>query len=387
MPHTITASLLRWHATCTRHIWLHTHGDETQQSDLSAGTIYSLEQGQQHEQNVHEATTQEIRSIPADSWSDAVQITRELMQAGRGTILNAPLEIQFEVPNYTEPFIIRGKIDRLQKLSRRQHNLPYPISYFPIEIKHYHKIDIEDALQLDLYIWMLRETLQEPLNHGEFWLSADVTHRPQKRILHEYNEERLMNHLHNVARLMHDTTNEPPVRLRPHCDRCHWKRACTQQARGEQNVTLLRPREETLQDMMDANIHTLSDVIRTDEKTLITLRQVGKTTARKMRAKAQAYLEDRPILMQTPPKITQEEGWYFDIETHPSKPNWVWSIGWRWQTNESQVILVIPNSQPSTLTLPDGRLIQAVPDSHSAWELFHDNVICQYTTHLSLDEV
>jgi hypothetical protein len=80
MPHTITASLLRWHATCTRHIWLHTHGDETQQSDLSAGTIYSLEQGQQHEQNVHEATTQEIRSIPADSWSDAVQITRELMQ-------------------------------------------------------------------------------------------------------------------------------------------------------------------------------------------------------------------------------------------------------------------------------------------------------------------
>jgi predicted RecB family nuclease len=39
---------------------------------------------------------------------------------------------------------------------------------------------------------------------------------------------------------------------------------------------------------------------------------------------------------------------------------------------------VIPHCEPSTLTLPDGRIIQAVPDSHSAWEFFHDSVIANH---------
>jgi predicted RecB family nuclease len=378
MPPIITASLLRWHAQCTRHIWLHTNGDSTQQTDLGTGVVYSLEQGQRHERQVHEATTHDIRTIPAENWADAVTITQDLMNNGSNLILGASLEAQFHFPDYDEPLTIRGKVDRIQKVHRRQHNLPYPVSYYPIEIKHYDEIGLADTLQLDLYIWLLRQRLQEHLQHGEFWLSADVTSHPQKRIPHEYNEERLMNHLHNVARLMHQATVAPPIRLRPHCDSCHWKQDCTQKAQEQQSITLLRPREETLEDMANAGIHTLSDVLQTDEKTLTTFRQVGKATAHKLRAKAQAYLENRPIVMQTPPAITREEGWYFDIETHPHKPHWVWSIGWRWQTDESQVILVIPHCEPSTLTLPDGRIIQAVPDSHSAWEFFHDSVIANH---------
>lgn len=142
----------------------------------------------------------------------------------------------------------------------------------------------------------------------------------------------------------------------------------------KKSITHLNIRHETIVDMAQSGIHTLEQIIAMSEHDLCQFRQVGQKTARKLIAQAHAYLNDIPIVLQAPPTTVRQQGWYFDIETNPAT-NQIWSIGWCWQEEPTQVVVVAPRATNVTMRLPDGRDIWLVPDVASAWSRFADDLI------------
>lgn len=381
-PLLITASLLRWSATCERHIWLTAHGDSALQSDLEPAVVYQMEAGNRHESAVHHRTSPVIHTHSVSGWEEAVHKTRELMHEGVAGIIGACLEYRGQVEGISRPLIIRGKVDRLERYdfgSSIQHRIWYQrtgraFAYVPIEIKRYLELNIADRLQMDCYVWLLTQLQQIAPPAPEFWLSQDVAGIPRDKIPHDYDEDRFLTALARIASLQSDSDNAPPIILAPHCKSCRWYNACMKGARSGKSVTVLSLHRETRAHFREVGITSLHQIAEMDEKTLLSFRYVGKKTVHKLKAQTQAYLENRPIWLQELPEICREKGWYFDIETNPSANNATWSIGWSWHDEPTQIVIVVSGSNGETLDLPDGRQIILAPDVAGAWSIFAESV-------------
>jgi predicted RecB family nuclease len=370
-PIIITASMLRWLKTCERRVWLDAHNDVSLREALSPAVLQRLHEGVEHEEDVHAATAPRMESIPVRDWSQGVELTRQAMQEGMKTILGAHLEASLELDGV--PIIVRGKIDRLVRVHRLIHVMKHPqkMVYAPVEIKQYLQLDEADSLQLDCYIWLLKQTQQVEPPTAEFWLGKDEYGVPVHRIQHEYDEDRFLNTLSRMVYLISQQTDAPPVRLAEHCKGCGWHSACKTQAKVHYDVSLLNGlRSETHTHFKLASITSMHQVAAMTVDELRKFKGIGRVTAETMQLQARAYVEQRPMWLEQLNEICKRPMWFFDIETDPYTGN-VWSIGWADHDRNLGLLIVTPHqSKTRHITLPDGRVVALVPDTNAAWRYF-----------------
>lgn len=140
---------------CQRRVWLD-HHEETP-TDLTP--IWVNQQGIDHENALHDALLPNALTVSVDNWQHGVQVTQNLLrQADVRVITGAYLEV------IHQGAIIRGRLDRLQKISR---------GYQVIEIKSHSRLQPTDLTQMDLYLWMLDQISDRSVS-GEFWLGQMV---------------------------------------------------------------------------------------------------------------------------------------------------------------------------------------------------------------------
>lgn len=352
---TITPSLLRMLPMCERRVWLDHHRNPVERESL---VILRLINGQHHEEAVLAASVSE--SIRVSDWDEGVRVTQTLIESGAKVINGAFLQAEFE------GYRVRGRADRLVRGAGIWKHV-----YSPIEIKQYTRLGDADLLQMDFYVWLMTQMQGiEPL--GEFWLGRDARNRPLRKLLHEYNERRLMEALRGAAQVLE--SGEPPVVLRSHCKECHWHSACKTTASEHLDVSLLSGlRQDTRKHFRELGITSLHQIAALTPDDLRRFKGI-KSTAPAVHAHARAFVSRAPVWINTLPKICFEGGWMFDIETDPMT-GVVWSIGWCDDRGNDQIAIVAPQvSKPQRFNLADGREIILVPDSDAAWEALADGV-------------
>lgn len=364
----ITPSDLRWMSICERHIWL--NASKNTSPDLSPSLIYRLEND-----------NRDISAISVQGWDDVLEKTQMLMEKGAESIIDACLEYSWQIEGIGETVTLRCKVDRLNRYdlgSSIKDRLWYERTgrsfiYLPIKMIQSQYPDETDLLQLDCAIWLLHQLQAIESPSAEFWITRDIALQPQAVITHDYDPDRFEALLHKTASLMTLTQSEPPILIAPHCQTCNWYANCTAKTTSTKSVTLLSLRRETLLHLAQDGITALHQIIEMEESTLLTYRFVGKKTVHKLKAQAQAFMQNQPVWIGDTPEICQQEGWFFDIETLPDSGH-VWSIGWSWQDDPTQILIVVPGSNGETLMLPDGRHIMLVPDKDAAWTSFCESV-------------
>ncbi|MFN8376370.1 MAG: TM0106 family RecB-like putative nuclease [Anaerolineae bacterium] len=375
-PLIISASLLRWLPTCERRVWLDAHSDAAQREALSPAVVERLHDGVEHEEAIHAVTAPRMQTLPARDWAEAVEQTQRAMDEGAKAIIGACLEVTLEVDGV--PVVVRGKVDRLVRVHRLSTLMKQKRVYAPVEIKQYTELSGADLLQLDCYVWMLTQMQGIEPPTAEFWLGRDYEGYPQRRIEHEYDEERFLPVLKRAVQLVSRQAGEPAVFLAAHCRECGWHSACKAQAAVHYDVSLLNGlRSETHEHFRQASITSMQQVAAMSVDELRQFRGIGKITAPALQSQARAWVEQRPIWLDSVPDVCQRPMWFFDIETDPYTQK-VWSIGWSDHERNLGLLIVTPHQRKTRLmTLPDGRTVQRVAlvaDTDAAWRYFAEAV-------------
>ena len=362
-PLIITPSLLRNLVTCERRGWLDTFGEKTEQQALTPiGALYGIA----HEQAIQTIASPNAETLSVSTWDEGVTLTQELMDAGTSVIIGAYIETSYELENGTE-VILRGRVDRLTR--NAQSHL-----YEPVEIKQYISIGKGDELQLDFYLSILQDMQGDKLR-GHFWLGSDAQDHPRYVIQHVLNPAHLQLMLRRAYAVL-TQEDAPPVELVGHCKTCPWYAACTEVARTNLDLSLLpRLNTQARKHLERGGITTLQQLAALSIEELQRFKGI-KTTAASHRANALAFVEDRPVWVNTMPQLLHQGGWMFDLETAalPGGDGLPWSLGWSDEAGNSRIAIVAPNQPHERVTLnPIGELI-TVRDKDEAWEVFHDSV-------------
>jgi predicted RecB family nuclease len=368
-PLIITAQTLRHLITCERRVWLDAHGDPSARDEVSPETQWLYAMGIQHEQTVQQATAATITPVPVSTWEEGIAATRDLMRQGIPGIVGAYLEYSAPLDLTDRHYTLRAKVDRLVRRSYQGKTV-----YAPIEIKQRTRPEDADWVQLDFYVWLLG-LIQGTAPPAELWLGADEIGRPRTRLLHEYDEERLM----GVLARMTDTLaapSIPPLRLEPYCTGCPWYSFCQVMARQEGHLDLLYNIPHATRDnLRRAGLNTLSDVMAVPLEELLPIKGIGVKTALRLQANAQALLSYQPVWRDTLPVSCRQHGWMFDLETCEVNGKTVpWCMGWCDTNGKTHIALVGLVQLPVRLTLPDGQIVTLAPDSDTAWEVFAEAV-------------
>jgi predicted RecB family nuclease len=368
-PIIIRASDLRKLHFCQRKAWLDIHGDVAERDLPTEGLMMRLIGGVTHEEEVHEATTHEIRQHVVRSWREGVEMTRMSMQQGTRGIIGAFLEAEFEMG--TQRILVRGKVDRIVPRRLSGHTV-----YAPIEIKHYGKVTVPDELQLDCYTWLLEQNqgIRPP---AEFWMGRGVDGRPAQRLRHQYDETRLMRAFELLLQYHLNEADEPDVYIDSRCKQCHWFSACRKEAAATYDLSLInRLRRDSREELLAADVQTLNQLIEIDFTQLRQIKGI-KSTAEQFHAQARAWVEDRPIFYREPSSLCVGNVWHVDTEYYPNYATngyEVWSIGWSRGDEPPSIILVADGQSENELTLPNGQQVLVVPTADDAWHLFAEIV-------------
>ncbi len=360
---TISASMLRWHTSCERRIWLDEHGDIQHRNELPNATHFRRVQGIEHERDILSLTMPKHEKHTVADWAEAVSVTHDLMVNNTRLIAGAAFETTITLNRVSESIRIIGQVDQLIALDDR---------YGVVEIKYRQRLIPADELQMDVYVWLIEQiTGKQP--QAEFWLGVRQGNARYQSVPHTYDELRLMTTLEQVAQLMDQKDDEPHVRMASHCDSCHWHTYCSSKAKKHLSISLLnRISSKTLEDMRQKGFQSLKQLVMLTPDELMQFHGI-KTTASRYHAQTRAWVENQPIWYGEVPDNCYLDAWFFDIETNPSTGA-VWSIGWSKSNGQTEAILVAPKKQGVTHTLPDGHLIHYVQDANAAWELFHEAI-------------
>lgn len=360
---TISASMLRWHTSCERRIWLDEHGDSQKRNDLPAVTYFRCVQGIQHEREILNYTMPDHEQLMVSDWAEAVTITRDLLANNTRRIAGAAFEAKIPLNSVSEEIRLVGQVDQLIALDD---------GYGVVEIKYRQNLIPADELQMDLYVWLIEQvTGQRP--RAEFWLGVRQGSARYQSVPHTYDELRLMTSLEQVAQLMYAKDDEPSVRIASHCEGCHWHNYCSSKAEKQFSLSLLNGiRSRTIEDMRQKGFQSLNQLVELNPDELTQFHGI-KTTALRYHAQARAWVENQPVWCGEVPDNCYQDAWFFDIETNPNTGA-VWSIGWSKADGRTEAIVVAPRKHGIQHTLPDGHLIHFMQDANAAWELFHDVV-------------
>lgn len=369
-PLIITATMLRLHLMCARRVWLDKYGDIALQDEITPITAFQLARGLQHEQDVHEATTEHMELLPVSSWAEGVQLTHNLIQAGVPAIIGAYLESTGELDTIPQPLTLRGKVDRLVRVPDRVK----PI-YAPIEIKRYVNVTQADLLQLDFYTLLL-STIQGVIPPAYFWLGTDESGRPSTELNHNFDVGRRMLlkfALTLVAKTLSDSSKEPPVRIEPHCRTCHWYTSCKTVLRNNSDIAIISGlRRDVYQRLRKAGLSTFDHLAASKPEELQKIKGIKKS-AYGLIASAKAFLEDKPVWYNALPDICHQSGYLLDLETNPAT-GIPWCIGWRHEEGVLHIVVVASGHERKSITLRDGSAIILVPHVDDAWAVFAESV-------------
>jgi predicted RecB family nuclease len=361
----ITAQTVRNFLVCERRVWLDAHGDWMLRGEVPEETHRLYVLGSLHEQRLHETTAGEIEPIAISSWEEGVTVTADLMRRGVPGIIGACLEYRTPLDLSDTLYTVRGRVDRLVRVVHHGDRL-----YSPVEIKQHASPVDADWVQLDFYVWLLG-LIQGRTPPAELWLGANVYGEPRRRVVHEYDEDRLMEALARVI-VLPGAGDEPPVHLAPHCKSCPWYGLCQETARHDHSIDLLYGvSRRTREQMRQAGLVTLAHVAALTPEALQQVKGIGPVSAPAIHANARAWLKQQPVWYSHLPDVCTQSGWMFDLETLEVGGRTVpWCMGWCDVQGNTHIALVGPVQVPEPLTLPDGQAITVVPDSDSAWETF-----------------
>lgn len=364
----INASMLRHLTMCRRRVWLDRHGDSGDKDAITPITTFRLGEGIKHEAQVHRAVTPDARKFAVQNWSEGVEVTQTLIRRGTRSIGGAYLEADLMLEHKNCILRVRGKVDRLQKLSEHPAGIQ---RYQPIEIKSYRTIGPADQLQLDCYLWLLRQIPTVVVAEGEFWLGQSETGEPKHKLQHIYDERRLFSAFEELSSLLLGRVSEPEVFLTHHCKRCQWYTACSKHAERVYDVSHLSGlRKDTHQDLKSAGIVSLNQIVDMPPEKLQKFRGI-KSTALEFHSQAVAWVENRPVWCGELPGHINQRGWMFDLETFRtslSEPEQIWSMGWG-HGGQLFMAVIAPSRAGTTLNM-NGKQISFVSDVESAWRLF-----------------
>ena len=365
----LTAQMIRQALTCTRQVWLERYGDPALRSELSPHAEYLMELGSQHEITIQATETPFLEPLHVDSWEAGVLLTREVLQKGIAGVWHGCLEHCAPLDLTDRVFVVRGKPDYLERVEH------FGVSaYRPIEIKRRRQPDPTDWVQLDLYVWLLRQ-IQSETPPGELWLGADEYGHPRQRLPHEYDEERLMAALGATIAVL-DTPSMPPANTGTHCDFCPWQAMCFTARVQDRQVDLLSGVGPTLRQSLEAaRLTTIEAIAACPLGELQQVPGVGPRRAQQLQANARAWVEQRPIWREPLPDTCRQPGWMFDLETYWADGQTVpWCMGWCDSTGTTQIAVLAPGRGPEVLILPDGQPVILAPDVDSLWGVLADAV-------------
>lgn len=358
----ITAYTLRHLLTCERRVWLDQHGDSALRTEPAAERIHA---GQQHEHVVSATMFGPATPVAVDSWDGMVQTTRDLMRRGALGIQGAAFERTIHM---SQPFLVRGRVDWLRRASQPSRLGKW--SYEPIEIKLRQELTEADELQLDLYLWLLREVLEvEP--SAWFWMGRDRDNSPLHIIEHNYDEGRLFSALERATAVL-NRESAPPIFLASYCNSCHWHTACKQIAAAGRDLAALPglPRQ-TWEHMRHEGINTLDHILALSVQDLQRFKGLGKSRAHEIYTYAQAVNQGQPVQRSQVPAIAMQPGVMLDLETCIEGSVGVpWCFGWQGRDDQFQAAIVDAFYDESRLMLPDGVEAKIVSNSNEGWRLF-----------------
>ena len=132
-------------------------------------------------------------------------------------------------------------------------------------------------------------------------------------------------------------------------------------------------RKNALADLASRNITTLEQLAALPLEQLQSVAGISETTAPRVKALAQAYLEDKAIRFAELAHENLEQGAFLDVRVDPdTRPQQPWGFCLATPDGTKHRCLVMPNLLPGRLHMDDGRVIYLVPDVKAAWKLIAD---------------
>jgi uncharacterized protein len=355
----ITAYTLRYVIDCERRVWLNQHGDASLRDQPS---LEFAVQGIGHERAVQASMFGQTVPVEAQTWAKMVSATQTLMKRGVTGIQGAAFERALDAES---GITVRGRVDWLRRVAQPSQLGGW--SYEPVEIKLRRERSDADAVQLDLYIWLL-EAAQGVQPSGWLWLGRDEENHPQNRIEHIYRETRLQGALSQAVAAL-TQSEAPPVFLGSHCKLCPWRASCEKTAKHERSVALLPglPRH-TWEGMRRAGIHTIDQLLELEPDDLRHFKGVGKKRALELLTSARAYTGNRPTVRGPMPEAARLPGVMLDLETRLDDGS-IWCFGWQGADGRIQAAIVDRYYEDDSLLLPDGARVTMVESSDEGWRM------------------
>jgi uncharacterized protein len=355
----ITAYTLRYIIDCERRVWLNQHGDPSLRDEPS---LEFAVRGISHERAIQASMFGQTTPVEAPTWDEMVSTTQALMRRGAAGIQGAAFE---RILDAEQEITVRGRVDWLRRVPQPSRLGAW--SYEPVEIKLRRERSDADAIQLDLYLWLL-ETAQGVLPSGWLWLGRDEENHPQNTIEHIYRESRLRDALSRAAATLVQG-DAPPIYLGSHCKLCPWRISCEKTAQSNRSVALLPglPRH-TWEGMRRAGIHTLDQLLELQADDLRHFKGVGKKRALELLNSARAFTGNRPAVRGPLPEIARLPGVMLDLETRLDDGS-IWCFGWQGADGRIQAAIVDRYYEGDHLRLPDGAEVTIVSNSDEGWRM------------------
>lgn len=133
-------------------------------------------------------------------------------------------------------------------------------------------------------------------------------------------------------------------------------------------------RKAVIAELAGRGVRTLEQLAAMSVEDLQSISGIGEKTAPRIRASAQAYLEDKPVWFGSIPKAIRKQGAILDVRVDPDTlPEWPWGFCLSSPVQEKHYVIDMPEMPvPTRLHLPDGRMVGLVPHIYYAWAHVRD---------------
>jgi len=134
-------------------------------------------------------------------------------------------------------------------------------------------------------------------------------------------------------------------------------------------------RKSILAELAKRGVQTLEQLVELSIEDLRSIPGIGAKTAPRIRASAQAYLDDKSVWFGSIPESVRKQGAILDVRVNPDTlPEWPWGFCLSSPEQEKHYMIDMPEMSVSTrLHLPDSRMVSLVPHIHYAWAHIRDS--------------
>lgn len=133
-------------------------------------------------------------------------------------------------------------------------------------------------------------------------------------------------------------------------------------------------RKALLAELAKRGVHTLEQLAALTVEELQSISGIGAKTAPRIRASAQAYLENKPVWFGNVSESIRKQGAILDVRVDADTlPEWPWGFCLSSPEEENHYMIDMPEIPvPTRLHLPDDRMVGLVPNIDYAWANIRD---------------